>query len=184
MLYGDEFLGGVEKLGSVFVAWMGSSRRANPSLSLCGLLVVTLFLYRNHFFNSMIGQRWQFALGTPLVRMYHDRLFRCSKGVNHGSARGERRADLGETGGGRGERKIIYNAGLTLETRDPDGVYAFVMEYIKEQERVCDSSRRWVDRDERLHIQMQLRFLPALALKRLFGPLAVWEKVYRRVPDW
>ena len=160
-----------------FVAWMGSSRRAKPVFILCGLLVVALFVFTAIiFFNSMTGQRWQFALGDTAGPEWATTAFSAALKESATVQPGERRADLGETGGGRGERKIIYNAGLTLETRDPDGVYAFVMEYIKEQNGYVASSRRWVDRDERLHIQMQLR-LPAPALEAALAAIGGLGKV-------
>src|SRR5690554_4341358 len=71
------------------------------------------------------------------------------------------------------ERKIIYNAALTLETGDPDKVYAFAADHVKEQDGYIAGSRRWVDEDERLHIQMNLR-LPVAFLEEtlaFFGGL-------------
>lgn len=152
-----------------FVEWMRSSQRAKPVFILCGLLMAVLFLFTAVvLINTGTGKGGEFliraredsagsekaleALSTSLEKSAATRL------------QGRSAADSQGTEGGLEERKIIYNAGLTLETKDPDGVYAFIMEYMKEQGGYVASARRWVDRDERLHIQMRLR-LPAPSLE-------------------
>lgn len=158
------------------MAWMGSSQRAKPVFILCGLLVVALFLFSLVIlFNSLTGVSNQFFLGDAISMKRAMPAFSTTL-KESSSVAGERLADSGETLGGTGERKIIYNASLTLETRDPDGVYAFVMEYVKEQNGYVSSSRRWVDGDERLHIQMRLR-LPAPVLEAVVAAIGGLGKV-------
>ncbi|NLZ44464.1 MAG: DUF4349 domain-containing protein [Clostridia bacterium] len=153
------------KLWERFVAWMGSSRRAKPVFILCGLLVVALFVSSAIILlNSVTGQNRQLVMRGSNDPEWAMTAFSTALKESAVVQPGERRVDLGEPGGGTGERKIVYNASMTLETPDPDGVYAFVMGYMKEQNGYVASSRRWVDADERLHIQMRLR-LPAPALE-------------------
>src|SRR5690554_2875462 len=121
-----------------FVEWMRSSQRAKPVFILCGLLMAVLFLFTAVvLINTGTGKGGEFliraredsagsekaleALSTSLEKSAATRL------------QGRSAADSQGTEGGLEERKIIYNAGLTLETKDPDGVYAFIMEYMKEQ---------------------------------------------------
>lgn len=162
-----------------FAAWMGSSQRAKSVFILCGLLVAAIFVFTAIIlFNSLTGHNWQFALGDSAGPEWAVTAF--SPALKEAAVVSrEGRVDRGETGDGTGERKIIYNAGLTLETRDPDGVYAFVMEYMKEQKGYIASARRWVDMDERLHIEMRLR-LPAPALETALAAIGGLGKVVEK----
>ncbi|NLY88447.1 MAG: DUF4349 domain-containing protein [Firmicutes bacterium] len=160
-----------------FVAWMGSSRRAKPVFILCGLLVAALFVFSAIILlNPMASQNRQLAARDSAGPEWATTAFSTALKESAAVQPGERRADLAGNEGGTGERKIIYNAGLTLEAPDPDGVYAFVMEYMKEENGYVASTRRWVDRDERLHIQMRLR-LPAPALEAALAAIGGLGKI-------
>lgn len=163
-----------------FVAWMGGSRRAKPVFILCGLLVAALFVFSAIILlGSMTGQNRQFATRDSAGPEWATTAFSTALKESAAVQPGERRADLAGTGDGPGERKIIYNANLTLETGEPDDVHDFVIEYMKEQKGYVASARRWMDGDERLYIHMRLR-LPAPALETVIAAIGGLGKVVEK----